>query len=98
MGHYAAMNIHEHMLAECTGQKPNYQNLSPFPSVMGLALGKKAVSYTPDEGTREGEDLMKSLFGTDMGHTSTLFSLYRVAQITNRFAVCWNYMRLGEAC
>lgn len=71
MGHYAAMNIHEHMLEECTGQKPNYQTLSPFPAVMGLAIGHKAVSYTPAEGTREGEDLQKSLFGKDMGHTST---------------------------
>jgi hypothetical protein len=72
MGHYAAMNIHEHMLAECTGQKANFQTLGPFPSVMGLAIGKKAVSYTPDEGTRDGEELQKSLFGKDMGHTSTL--------------------------
>ncbi|KAJ5188232.1 FAD-dependent pyridine nucleotide-disulfide oxidoreductase [Penicillium cf. griseofulvum] len=81
MGHYAAMNIHQHMMAECTGGKPDYQTLQPFPSVMGLALGKMAVSYTPGEGTREGEDLRKSLFGKDMGHT-----------------ICWNYMRLGEAC
>ncbi|KAF9253841.1 hypothetical protein DTO012A7_4947 [Penicillium roqueforti] len=81
MGHYAAMNIHQHMLAECTGGKPEYQTLEPFPSVMGLALGKTAVSYIPSEGTRDGEDLMKSLFGKDMGHT-----------------ICWNYMRLGEAC
>lgn len=79
MGHYAAMNVHKHMVAECTGQKAVYQNLSPFPSVMGLAIGEKAVSYTPDEGTREGEELQKSLFGSDMGHTSMLsfFSLFR---------------------
>ncbi|CAI7618596.1 unnamed protein product [Penicillium palitans] len=81
MGHYAALNIHQHMMAECTGGKPEYQTLQPFPAVMGLALGKTAVSYTPGEGTREGEDLMKTLFGKDMGHT-----------------ICWNYMRLGEAC
>ncbi|CAI7588787.1 unnamed protein product [Penicillium viridicatum] len=81
MGHYAALNIHQHMMAECTGGKPDYQTLQPFPAVMGLALGKTAVSYTPGEGTREGEDLMKTLFGKDMGHT-----------------ICWNYMRLGEAC
>jgi hypothetical protein len=74
MGHYAAMNIYQHMLAECTGGNPDYQTLQPFPSVMGLALGKKAVSYTPGEGTREGEDLMKSLFGKDMGHTSRFLS------------------------
>ena len=74
MGHYAALNIHQHMMAECTGGKPNYQTLQPFPAVMGLALGKTAVSYTPGEGTREGEDLMNTLFGKDMGHTSTSLS------------------------
>ena len=97
MGHYAGMNIYEHMLAECTGQKPNYQTLSAFPSVMGLAIGKNAVSYTPDEGTREGEELQKSMFGKDMGHTST-FSFYHHHQmdLANDVAVCWNYMRLGE--
>ncbi|QQK48456.1 Pyridine nucleotide-disulfide oxidoreductase AMID-like, putative [Penicillium digitatum] len=81
MGHYAALNIHQHMMAECTGGKPDYQTLQPFPAVIGLALGKTAVSFTPSEGTREGEDLMQTLFGKDMGHT-----------------ICWNYMRLGEAC
>ena len=70
MGHHAAINIHQHMMSQCTGEKPEYQTLQPFPSVMGLALGKSAVSYTPSEGTREGEDLMKSLFGKDMGYTS----------------------------
>ncbi|KAJ5746847.1 uncharacterized protein N7511_008543 [Penicillium nucicola] len=81
MGHYAAMNIHRHMTAECTGEKPEFLTLQPFPSVMGLAIGHKAVSYTPSEGTRHGEDLLASLFGKDMGNT-----------------ICWNYMRLGEAC
>ncbi|KAJ5485735.1 hypothetical protein N7530_000035 [Penicillium desertorum] len=47
MGHHAAINIHQHMMAQCTGGKPDYQTLQPFPSVMGLALGKTAVSYTP---------------------------------------------------
>jgi hypothetical protein len=85
MGHYAAINIHKHMMAEGSGQMPNYQTLSPFPSVMGLALGNKAVSYTPDEGTREGEDLMKSLFGKDMGHTSMSSSILCVISMTNRY-------------
>lgn len=96
MGHYAGMNIYEHMLAECTGQKPNYQTLSAFPSVMGLAIGKNAVSYTPDEGTREGEELQKNMFGKDMGHTSTFSFYHHQLDLTNDVAVCWNYMRLGE--
>lgn len=70
MGHYAGTNIHRHMLAECIGGKPSFMTLNPFPNVIGLALGKKAVTYTPDEGTRDGEDLMGSLFGEDMGNTS----------------------------
>lgn len=88
------------MMAECTGGKPEYQTLQPFPAVMGLALGKTAVSYTPGEGTREGEDLMKTLFGKDMGHTSVFLSSEKIVWIEKltRIAVCWNYMRLGEAC
>lgn len=69
MGHYAATNIHGHMLAECGGGKPKFLTLSPFPSMMGLALGKKAVTYNPTDGTRDGEDLMASMFGEDMGNT-----------------------------
>ncbi|KAJ5167551.1 FAD-dependent pyridine nucleotide-disulfide oxidoreductase [Penicillium canariense] len=70
MGHYAAMNIHQQMLAEVRGDKPSLKTLNPFPSVIGLALGKKAVTYTPDEGTRDGEDLLTSLFGDDMGNSN----------------------------
>jgi hypothetical protein len=70
MGHYAALNIHQQMLAECSGEKPSLKTLNPSPAVIGLALGTKAVSYTPDEGTRHGEELLVSLFGEDMANTS----------------------------
>ncbi|GLI72153.1 hypothetical protein PoHVEF18_000321 [Penicillium ochrochloron] len=70
MGHYAAMNIHQQMMAECSGGKPTLKTLNPFPAVIGLALGTKAVSYTPDEGTKHGEELLTSLFGEDMGNSS----------------------------
>lgn len=70
MGHYAAMNIHQQMLAECTGGKAILKTLNPFPAVIGLALGTKAVSYTPDEGTRHGEELLTTLFGDDMANSS----------------------------
>lgn len=69
MGHYAATNVHQHMLAECTGGKTNFLTLQPFPSMMGLAVGKKAVTYNPTDGTRDGEDLMATMFGDDMGNT-----------------------------
>lgn len=70
MGHYAAMNIHQQMLAECSDGKPILKTLNPFPAVIGLALGTRAVSYTPDEGTRHGEELMTTLFGDDMANSS----------------------------
>jgi hypothetical protein len=70
MGHYAAMNIHQQMMAECSGGKPTLKTLNPFPAVIGLALGTKAVSYTPDEGTKHGEELLASLFGEDMSNSS----------------------------
>jgi hypothetical protein len=70
MGHYAGNNIYQHILAECGAGKPHFMTLNPFPNVIGLALGHKAVSWTADEGTRHGEDLLTSLFGQDMGNTS----------------------------
>lgn len=72
MGHYAALNIHQQMLAECSGEKPNLKTLNAFPAVIGLALGTKAVSYTPDEGTKHGEELLTTLFGDDMANSSKL--------------------------
>lgn len=70
MGQYAANNVHQHMLAECTGEKPTYMNLTPFPNVIGLALGKKCATYNAAEGTKDGEDLMDVMFGKDMANSS----------------------------
>ncbi|KAJ5100096.1 FAD-dependent pyridine nucleotide-disulfide oxidoreductase [Penicillium argentinense] len=69
MGHYAGHNLYEHMTTATVGSKPDFKELSPFPNVIGLALGKKAVCWTPDEGTKHGEELMDSLFGKDMGNS-----------------------------
>ncbi|KAJ5994714.1 hypothetical protein N7481_001691 [Penicillium waksmanii] len=70
MGHYAGHNLYEHLMAQSAGSKPDVKNLDPFPNVIGLAVGKKAVSWTPDEGTKHGEELMTSLFGEDMGNSN----------------------------
>ncbi|EPS25092.1 hypothetical protein PDE_00023 [Penicillium oxalicum 114-2] len=70
MGHYCALNIHQKMLSLCRGGSPNFKTLAASPAVIGLALGKKAVTYTPDEGTRYGEELSKTLFGEDMANQS----------------------------
>ncbi|OGM49226.1 apoptosis inducing factor [Aspergillus bombycis] len=68
-GHYAGTNIYQLMLAEATKAKPEFMNLVQYPPVMGLALGHTAVSYTPDEGTKHGKELLGSLFGEDMGYS-----------------------------
>lgn len=70
MGHFAGHNLYEQMMAASVGGKPDVKKLNAFPNVIGLALGNKAVSWTPDEGTKHGAELMTSLFGEDMGNTS----------------------------
>lgn len=69
-GNYAATNAHQLMLSECIGSKPEFMPLQVSPPMIGLCLGKTAVTYTSIEGTRSGEDLMASMFGDDMGNTS----------------------------
>ena len=105
MGHYAGHNLYEQMMAQSAGSKPDIKKLSPFPNVIGLAVGKKAVSWTPDEGTKHGEELMGSLFGEDMGNSSKhpIILLRPNSCLRRRTELipktdCWNYMRLSEAC
>lgn len=45
--------------------------------MMGLAVGKKAASYSPQTGTTSGEDVMKMFFGDDLGFTSMPLQLLR---------------------
>lgn len=96
-GHYAATNIHQLMQSECIGSKPEFMSLQVSPPMIGLCLGKTAVTYNTIEGTRSGEDLNAAMFGDDMGNTSMTFPHQRVdTRLTN--VVCWNFMRLGEPC
>lgn len=69
-GHYAATNAHQLMLSECIGSKPELMSLQVSPPMIGLCLGKTAVTYNNIEGTRSGEDLNAAMFGNDMGNTS----------------------------
>jgi hypothetical protein len=70
MGHYCAINIHQDMLKQRYGHMPSYKELSKFPNVMGLAVGKKAVVYDSTKGTASGVDLMGSYFGDDLANSS----------------------------
>ncbi|THZ52916.1 FAD/NAD(P)-binding domain-containing protein [Aureobasidium pullulans] len=69
MGHYCAINIHQDMLKHRYGQLPTYKELSEFPNIMGLAVGKKAVIFDSTNGTSSGEDLMGSYFGNDLANS-----------------------------
>ncbi|QGA18943.1 hypothetical protein EYB26_006628 [Talaromyces marneffei] len=80
-GLHTAVNIHQRILRAQNGIVSQFKKLdSNVPPVMGLAVGKKAASFTPQTGATSREDVMKMLFGDDLG-----------------FAICWNYLRLGEA-
>ena len=35
--------------------------------MIALAVGKKAIVYSPEEVTKSGEDVMKSFFENDLG-------------------------------
>lgn len=74
MGYFAAHNIHELVLQKMNGAEPKLQELSEVPPMIGLAVGKKAVSYGPAQGVMSGEDVMKAFFGNDLGFDSK-FSL-----------------------
>ena len=76
-GHYTAHNIHQTMLRDrITGHEASFRELAEFPPVIGLAVGKKAVAYSPDSGTISGEDVMEAYFRNDLGFTSKLFPFY----------------------
>ncbi|KAF7125666.1 hypothetical protein CNMCM5793_001905 [Aspergillus hiratsukae] len=68
MGHYAGYNIHQLMLAECVASKPAFQELQEIPPMIGLCLGRTAVSYHPVDGVKDGEDILASMFGDDMAY------------------------------
>lgn len=70
MGYFAAHNIHELILERMTGATPKFNELGEIPPMIGLAVGKKAVSYGPEQGVASGEDVMKAFFGNDLGFGS----------------------------
>ncbi|TLS29427.1 hypothetical protein PpBr36_02136 [Pyricularia pennisetigena] len=69
MGFCAATNMHQLMLQQMSaGQHTSKPiKLREFPPMIGLAVGKKAVSYSPDAGTNSGEDVNEMFFGNDLG-------------------------------
>lgn len=71
MGHYIAHNIHQSVIQERGLKEAKFQELGEIPAMIGLAVGKKAVTSGP-EGTISGEDVMQAYFRDDLGWTSKL--------------------------
>lgn len=67
MGYYAAHNIHELILEKLNGTPPKFLELGEIPPMIGLAVGKKAMSYSPGQGVDAGEEVMRVFFGDDLG-------------------------------
>jgi hypothetical protein len=67
MGHNAAFNIHQQLLEARTGKKAEFIELPELPPMIALAVGKKAISYSPNAGTEEGAEVMRNFFGDDLG-------------------------------
>ena len=70
MGHIAALNIYQQLLSNQTGCIPKFTEIAAFPAMIALAVGSKAVVYSPTKGTVSGEEQMKLYFGEDLGLTS----------------------------
>jgi hypothetical protein len=74
-GHYAAVNIYQKMLRE---QDPSthvsfLELQRNVPSMIGLAVGSQAVSYSPSDGVQSGEEVCQLFFGDDLGFNSKIF-------------------------
>lgn len=96
MGFFVAHNIHELLLQKMNGSEPKFQELAEVPPMIGLAVGKKAVSYGPAQGVMSGEDVMKAFFGNDLGFDSkfTMKSVDLTEHITNK---SYSLLELHEA-
>ncbi|KAK0610569.1 pyridine nucleotide-disulfide oxidoreductase-like protein [Bombardia bombarda] len=70
MGYFAANNVYRRMVQRIgRGGEGDVKELKEIPPMIGLAVGKKAMSYWPQTGVAMGEDVMEAFFGNDLGFT-----------------------------
>lgn len=77
-GHNAAFNIHQQLLEAGSGGKhrAEFIEFPEVPPMIALAVGKKAISYSPGAGTEEGTEVMRNFFGEDLGLKSMCGSFF----------------------
>ncbi|KAM3424640.1 hypothetical protein BST61_g6628 [Cercospora zeina] len=67
MGYHASQAVFEQILHERYGTTRKLAEWPEVPPMIALVVGKKAVVYDPNEGTRSGEEEMELFFGEDLG-------------------------------
>lgn len=70
--HFAAVNIHQRMLAQLHKTEPKFKELAAVEPMMALALGKTAVGYFPTMGLSTGDEIRDMFFNEDLGYGSKL--------------------------
>ncbi|RYP39888.1 hypothetical protein DL767_002007 [Monosporascus sp. MG133] len=65
-GQLAALNIHQLMLQQLLGKEPEFNLLAEIPPMIGLAVGKTALSCGPS-GLSHGPQVMELFFEDDLG-------------------------------
>ncbi|CAG8362590.1 unnamed protein product [Penicillium salamii] len=66
--HFAAVNIHQRMLAHLYKTEPKFNELVEVAPMMALALGKTAVGYFPTMGLTVGDTIRNMFFNEDLGY------------------------------
>lgn len=69
-GHFAAMNIHQHMLHNSRGVEPRFREIAVAKPGICIAVGPKAISWSQATGLQAGEDVLKLCFEDDLGFGS----------------------------
>jgi hypothetical protein len=71
-GKLTGLNIHQIMQQQISGAEPKLNTIDEVPPMIGLAVGKSAVSYGPD-GMSSGPQVMQLFFEEDLGFRSKFF-------------------------
>lgn len=95
--HFAAVNIHQRMMEQLYKTTPKFNELVEVAPMMALALGKTAVGYFPTMGLTVGDEIRNMFFNEDLGFGSKLIDYFLLYWSKLTEAVCWRWMRLGEA-
>jgi hypothetical protein len=65
-GYYVALNLWWQIMFDSFEPNPIFMEWSPGPDMMGVAVGKEAVVFTPDDGVTFGEDVLLKPLSTDL--------------------------------